>query len=127
MAKGLLWVAIQRARAAIRPSNAPQYGAGACVAIQFCIVTEGSYDTALQRARSDTAGHACNTARGGHDTAGARLQHGRNTAGLSLRHGAVRAAWAQRASSQGLVCAHCVLDPVLTQDTFLSHCLGYYS
>ena len=69
-------------RAAIQLSSAPQYGAGGCdkrgstpntkrsareagncVTIQFCVMTEGSCDTALQRvhARSDKVGHACDT------------------------------------------------------------------
>ena len=79
VAEGRLWVAIQRAKAAIRRNNAPRYDVGgcdmarsvrevgACVAIQFCIVTEGSCDTTLQlaRARSDTVGHACDTAERG--------------------------------------------------------------
>ena len=47
-----------------------------------------------------------------------------DTAQLAPRHGAVHAAWAQWAHNFGSGCAPGVPNPVLTQCTVLSHCLG---
>ena len=62
---------------------------------------------------------------------GARPQHGRGpghyTAGPghdTARHGRPST---QRARSLGHGCAYCALDPVLTENTVLSHCLDYFS
>ena len=57
------------------------------------------------------------------DTASAHC----NTAGGGPRHGAQRSAWEQCAQPGSLGCAPCVLDPVLTQCTILSHCLDHCS
>ena len=112
-------------RSSVRDMVRSGHEARNCVAIQFCIVTEGSCDTALQhmRARNDTAGHAC-------DMTGRRPLYGpvRTT---TWRHahglGAMRAARELYVRSLGSGCAPCAPNPVLTQCTVLSHCLGHCS
>ena len=54
------------------------------------------------------------------DTAGRALRHDHDTTPDATRYGRPNA---QRAYSIGHGCAHCALDPVLTHDTVLSHCL----
>ena len=71
------------------------------------------------------------SARGGRDDTARCTAH--NTARRALRHNKARPATrrcarglgamlTQRARSQGPVCAHCALDPILIQCTVLSHC-----
>ena len=58
------------------------------------------------------------------DTAGRALQHNHDTAPGAPRYSRPST---QRAPSHGLGCASCAPNPVLTQDTVLSHCLNHYS
>ena len=85
-------------------------GMGLGVTIQFCIATRGG----------NTAGGDLR-----HDTQAPRYGALRPTTRLPAR--AVRMAWAQCARSLGLGCASCAPNPVLTQDTVLSHCFNHYS
>ena len=68
----------------------------------------------------DKASASCDTARHGHDTAPVCTMTRRPARG-------VRSAWAQCVRRLGLGCAPCAPNPVLTQDTILSHCLDHCS
>ena len=129
------WVAIRpayarsmRKRARTRPGrwvyrdttcdtakHAPRYGAGSTRHGQ------GGCDTARPGARRHNAWHNTRHDREeGHDTARGRPATRRCAHGL----GTVRM---QHAHNLGLGCAHCALDPVLTQCTVFSHCLDHCS
>ena len=83
------------------------------------IACETAHNTAC-----DTAGACC-------DTTEVRPRYGRGP-GQDMAgpgHDTARQGWlsAQRARNLGHGCAYCALDPVLTQNTVLSHCLSHCS
>ena len=80
-------------------------------------------DTGLQRARalSDTP---ATQPRHGQPQAATRPGHAHDTTPVRAT---TRRDTTIPARSLGHGCAHCALDPVLTHDTVLSHCLDHYS
>ena len=94
---------------------------GACVVIQTLYRDRGAYDTA----RGTSHGTTCDTAGHDHDTAPVRATTRRCVHGLG-------AVYARLVRSVREACAQpgtlgCAPNPVLTQDTILSHCLDHYS
>ena len=100
---------------------------------KFCIVTRRGLRHDFVSRHSPTTRCPCATTRprygwaharygreGGHDTA--TVCH--DTTGPAS---SVRAAWTLCARSLGSGCAPCAPNPVLTQDTVLSHCWGHCS
>ena len=113
---------------------ATRRAAGAYIAIQILYRDwKGACDIAV--CAHDTA---CDTASARCDTLATRLGLATIRRRYAPRHGSVRAVTRRYASGLGAVrarpgrnlghgCAHCALDPVLTQCTVLSYCLDHCS
>ena len=92
-----------------------------------------AYDTARSSVRGLAATHCATRPTTRPVSAATHPQYGRGKAtirsgeGHDTAPGAPTTQPVQRATCvqpRPWVCAHCALDPVLTQDTVLSHCLG---